>query len=138
MAKRILIIVDEEALVKWLPRHFEAQGVRVFQTSDDEEAVEHAKSAPDFVIIDLVLANRDSFALIQEIKLAAPNTFLVCISARAGTVARRKALAIGADAYLAKPWTLVELDSLIINATGSNQSGSDESGIKGKRKGQSA
>lgn len=118
MAKPILIIVDEEALVKWLPRYFQEQGVSVVQAADDNEALDHARDAPDIVILDLVLANRDSYALIQEIKSVAPGAYLICISARAGTVARRKALAIGADAFLDKPLALAELDRLVNGVTG--------------------
>ena len=138
MAKRILIVVDEEAMAKWLPRHFEARGANVVQTADDEEALAHARTKPDIVILDLVLADRDGFALIQEIKSVAPDAFLICTSARAGTVARRKALAIGADTYLSKPFKLAELDLVVNGETKNDQAATAGRDYKGKRKGKRA
>lgn len=114
MEKAILIVIDERAMEKWLPVHFARKGWSAICTADEAAAIGRVtEKAFDVIIIDAVLGERHAFALIQEIRRLRPETFMICISALAGSAARLKALAAGADAYLAKPFALAELDRLI-------------------------
>ena len=117
MAKRMLIVVDETVTARWLPGHFEADGWDVIRAGDEASALAsleaRTETPPDAAIIDAVLGEGDGFALIQDIRKQLPGIFISCASARAGNVARLKALAAGADAYIAKPFRLSELDDLL-------------------------
>ena len=117
MSKRILIVVDEAVIAAWLPGHFEAAGWSVIHAGDEAAALAcleaNIETPPDAAIVDAVLGEGDGFALIQDIRRRLPDIFIVCASARAGNVARLKALSAGADAYIPKPFRLVELDDLL-------------------------
>lgn len=114
----ILIVVDEEAMARWLPEHFAEAGWEVALFRSEGEALAWFEDAelerlPDAAIVDAVLGPAAGFALIQDIKRRSPGTFVVCASARAGAVARLKALAAGADAYITKPFVLADIDRLL-------------------------
>ncbi|WP_158285672.1 response regulator transcription factor [Pseudohoeflea suaedae] len=117
MERRILVVVDEAVMAAWLPGHLEAAGWNVTHAGDEAAALAcldaTTETPPDAAIVDAVLGEGDGFALIQDIRKQLPGILIVCASARAGNVARLKALAAGADAYIAKPFRLADLDDLI-------------------------
>jgi DNA-binding response OmpR family regulator len=115
MAREILIVIDEKAMAHWLPRHFEDAGWSVTCTGSETEAMAHleAGGSPAVAIVDVVLGTCDGYALIQDIRKRLPGLFIICASARAGSVARLKALSAGANAYIAKPFALADLDRLV-------------------------
>ena len=115
MSREILIVVDEKAMAAWLPRHFEESGWTVICANSEVDAMACLDdgSRPAVAIVDVVLGDGDGYALIQDIRNRLPDIVLICASARAGSVARLKALAAGADAYIAKPFALADLDRLV-------------------------
>ena len=114
----ILIVVDEEAMARWLPEHFVEAGwdVRLVRSEEDALALledEETQRLPDAAIVNAVLGEVSGFALIQDIRRRVTGAFIVCASARAGGVARMKALAAGANAYITKPFALGDIDLLL-------------------------
>lgn len=66
---RILIIEDEEILLRVLKNKFEKNGFEVEITVDGEQAIPAVKRfQPDIILLDLILPKKDGFAILQELK----------------------------------------------------------------------
>lgn len=115
MSKSMLIVADERATTRWLPGYCSARGFKVQTASTASEAIALLGSGfkPDVGLVDAVLGAEDGYVLCQDIRALQPSAYLVMTSARAGHVARLKARAAGADAYLSKPFALDDLADLI-------------------------
>lgn len=120
MTADILIVVDEPAMAEWLPRHFADRGWEATCVSTESDAIAALEATaahpPKVAIVDAVLGEGAGYALMEDIRRRHPSMVVICTSARAGGVARMKALAAGADAYIAKPFPLSELDRLVMEA----------------------
>lgn len=69
MAKKILIIEDEETLQKALGQYLEEEKFEVCSAMDGEKGIEMAKSEkPDLVLLDIILPKKDGFQVLEEIK----------------------------------------------------------------------
>ncbi|MCA3455184.1 MAG: phosphate regulon transcriptional regulator PhoB [Rhodobacter sp.] len=108
----ILVVEDEPAQREVLSYNFEAEGFRVAQASNGEEAlmlVEEA--APDVIVLDWMLPNVSGIEVCRRLKMR-PETRgvpIIMLSARSEEVDRVRGLETGADDYMIKPYSLVEL-----------------------------
>lgn len=108
---QVLLVVDEADLATTCRRYLEHLGYAARVAPDAAAAHEILDTAwADLVILDLQLA-RSGEALARLTRLAAPPA-LVC-TGRASELARQQALAAGAAAYLAKPFSLEELRAAV-------------------------
>lgn len=108
-APRILIIEDEAALRRFLAPTLSAQGYQVIQASGAKEGLSLARSHnPDLILLDLGLPDGDGLEVLQEIRTWSRLPILV-ISARHREPEKVKALDLGADDYLTKPFGAAEL-----------------------------
>jgi len=108
----VLLVEDEPAQREVLSYNFEAEGFRVTQASNGEEAlmlVEEA--APDVIVLDWMLPNVSGIEVCRRLKMR-PETRgvpIIMLSARSEEVDRVRGLETGADDYMIKPYSLVEL-----------------------------
>jgi two-component system phosphate regulon response regulator PhoB len=108
----VLVVEDEPAQREVLSYNFEAEGFRVTQASNGEEAlmlVEEA--APDVIVLDWMLPNVSGIEVCRRLKMR-PETRgvpIIMLSARSEEVDRVRGLETGADDYIIKPYSLVEL-----------------------------
>ncbi|MCA3440604.1 MAG: phosphate regulon transcriptional regulator PhoB [Rhodobacter sp.] len=108
----VLVVEDEPAQREVLSYNFEAEGFRVAQASNGEEAlmlVEEA--APDVIVLDWMLPNVSGIEVCRRLKMR-PETRgvpIIMLSARSEEVDRVRGLETGADDYMIKPYSLVEL-----------------------------
>src|SRR3954468_15756296 len=65
----------------------------------------------DFILLDLGLPDRDGLEVLQEAKKSCPDASYIILTARGDLEDRIKGLDLGADDYLAKPFSLLELQS---------------------------
>lgn len=69
MAKKVLIIEDEQTLVKALEQMFKDSGYEIAVAIDGEEGWAQINSfQPDLVLLDLILPKLDGFSILQKIK----------------------------------------------------------------------
>jgi DNA-binding response OmpR family regulator len=101
-----VLIVDDEAIVRdVLTRYLEQEGFRVDSAADGEEALELAtRSRPDVVLLDLMLPKVDGLEVFRRIR-AHDDIPVVMITARGDEVDRVVGLELGADDYVAKPFS---------------------------------
>ncbi len=108
--ERILIVEDEEKLLKSLKDFFETQGFEAICTMSGEEGVRlAAEKVPDIVILDIMLPDLSGYDVCRRIKEKTPSIRVLILSAKGEEVDKVVGLEIGADDYMTKPFGIREL-----------------------------
>lgn len=108
----ILLAEDDERVARFLLEALRAEGHEVFLCRSCPEILDGAAgavSAFDVAILDRMLRGEDSLNALVRFKAAHPSTRVLILSAINSAEEKAKALDLGADDYLAKPYSLVEL-----------------------------
>jgi two-component system KDP operon response regulator KdpE len=106
---KVLIIDDEPPIRKLLRMGLGAQGYRVLEASDGKTAMQELANTPDLIILDLGLPDIQGLELLREIRSRNDSTPIVVLSSRAEEPAKVRALDLGADDYVTKPFGMNEL-----------------------------
>lgn len=109
---RVLIIEDEKTLAKEVKSFLEKASYvcdMVYTAGNARDLME--ENEYDFILLDLGLPDGDGLALLNESKKICPQSSCIIITARGKVEDRIKGLDLGADDYLAKPFSLLELQS---------------------------
>ncbi|WP_323764647.1 phosphate regulon transcriptional regulator PhoB [Marinovum sp.] len=108
----VLVVEDEPAQREVLSYNLEAEGFRVSRAEDGEQALLLAEEeAPDIIVLDWMLPNVSGIEVCRRLK-SRPETRgvpVIMLSARAEEVDRVRGLETGADDYVVKPYSVVEL-----------------------------
>lgn len=108
----VLLVEDEPAQREVLAYNLEAEGFRVVQAADGEEALMMVdEAAPDLIVLDWMLPHVSGIEVCRRLKMS-PDTRgigIIMLSARAEEVDRVRGLETGADDYVIKPYSVVEL-----------------------------
>ena len=106
---RILVVDDDDSIRNTLDEQLTLHGFDVIAARDGAEAFDRfATSKPDLVLSDLAMPRADGFTLIQRIR-AQGDTPIVVLSVRGGDVDKVRALDLGADDFVVKPFSTPEL-----------------------------
>jgi two-component system, OmpR family, response regulator len=109
-ALRILVVDDEERIVSLVARALRAEGFAADVAAEADRAVEMAAATSyDLVILDLRMPGRGGMGALQEIIARRPQQRVMVLSALGDVDSKVTALNMGADDYLAKPFSLDEL-----------------------------
>ena len=107
---RILVVDDEKTLLGQLERALEGQRYMVETALDGQEALDKVFETPfDLIILDIMLPKKDGLSVLREIRQAEMTTPVLMLTARGEIGDKIKGLDLGADDYLAKPFSLDEL-----------------------------
>lgn len=107
---RILLIEDEKQLAKEIKAFLRDEGYIVDHSERHADASENiAINTYDFILLDLGLPDGDGMGLLTEIQKAQPHAVTIILTARTEVNDRVLGLEKGADDYLAKPFSLLEL-----------------------------
>ena len=107
---RILIVDDEAALVKQLQTMLSAERYLVDTAPNGEAALDRLADNPaDLVILDIMLPKLDGLAVLRHIRESGLSTPVLMLSARSAIEDKIAGLDLGADDYLAKPFSPAEL-----------------------------
>lgn len=112
MAKRVLIVDDERNIVTSLEFLMELNGYQVKVARDGEEALIYVVSfKPDLILLDVMLPIRSGFEVCQKIRenVGLQHIKIVMLTAKGRDIEAAKGLALGADAYITKPFSTKEL-----------------------------
>lgn len=105
----VLLVEDALDLAKVIGRELERAGFTVLHAADGLRALElHASQRPDLVILDWVIPKLDGIAVLRQIRKTAV-TPVIMLTARSEEADRVMGLEIGADDYLIKPFSMLEL-----------------------------
>ena len=107
---RILLVEDERALAKEIQEFLQSENHVVDQVSTKKAASENlAVNSYDFALVDLGLPDGDGLNLLQEVTRYQENTSIIILTARTEVGDKLLGFESGADDYLSKPFSLLEL-----------------------------
>lgn len=108
----VLVVEDEPAQREVLAYNLEAEGYRVLRAENGEEGLLLVnESAPDIIVLDWMLPNVSGIEVCRRLKTRAETRGIpiIMLSARSEEVDRVRGLETGADDYVVKPYSIVEL-----------------------------
>src|SRR4051794_16186910 len=109
MAK-VLIVEDDAIVAQSMRDHLAAAGHEAKWTAKGDQGLAAMRyEAPDVVVLDLMLPQRDGWSVIEQARADGIGTPILVVSARGTEHDRIHALDIGADDYLVKPFSMAEL-----------------------------
>ena len=109
MEKKVLLVDDDEKLLKLVKEYLEGYGFQVLTLPDGSAVMETiAAKSPDMVILDIMLPGKDGLAVLKEVRTehAVP---VIMLTAKGEDADRIVGLELGADDYLPKPFNPREL-----------------------------
>jgi DNA-binding response OmpR family regulator len=106
MTQPLVLVADDEPMVREvLGRYLEQDGFRVRTVEDGQAAVEAMSDGPaDLVLLDLMLPRVDGFEVFRQIR-SRTSTPVIMLTARGHETDRVVGLELGADDYIAKPFS---------------------------------
>lgn len=108
----VLLVEDEPAQREVLAYNLEADGFTVTKAENGEEALMLVKeSAPDIILLDWMLPNVSGIEVCRQLKTRSETRGvpIIMLSARSEEVDRVRGLETGADDYVVKPYSVIEL-----------------------------
>jgi two-component system copper resistance phosphate regulon response regulator CusR len=107
---QILVIEDEARILAFVARALRAEGTTVDVADEGCKGLARAlMHAYDLVILDLLLPGLDGLELLRELRAHKPNLPVLILSARSDLETKLLGFELGANDYLAKPFSLGEL-----------------------------
>ncbi len=129
MAKTILAVDDEKAIVRLVQVNLERHGYTVQTAYDGREALEKiALAPPDLVVCDVMMPYMDGFEVLKRLRQDPQTRELpvIMLTAKANDSDVHEGWRSGADCYLTKPFNPSELLAFIKRILESKQTGDDE------------
>ncbi|MCV2880573.1 response regulator transcription factor [Actibacterium sp. XHP0104] len=114
--KKVLLVEDEDNIALALGYLIGKQGYEMHRVADGDAALTAVEEhKPDLVVLDVMLPGRSGYEVCQVIRRdpALNNMRILMMTARGGEVERRKGLALGADAFMTKPFSAKDLAAKI-------------------------
>ena len=110
---KILVVDDEQLLLKGIKFNLSNEGYEVLTGSDGLEAVEIAKRENvDLIVLDLMMPNLDGYGACQKIREFS-DAPIIMLTAKADDMDKLMGFEHGADDYLTKPFNILELKARI-------------------------
>ena len=111
MAKeKILVVDDEKAINKLVCSYLTKEQFRPFPAYTGEEALDLLKKEnPDLIILDIMLPDMDGYTILRRIREADERVPVIIVSAKSDEISFVKGLNKGADDYMSKPFSILEL-----------------------------
>lgn len=119
MAHTILIVDDDEKVIDILQRSLGRHGYRVIAASNGRDALERFRAeTPDMVILDMMLPDIDGREVLQRMRhsVGGGSVPVLVLSANSDLDMRLSGLERGAEDYLVKPFSILELNTKIDKA----------------------
>lgn len=107
--KKILIVEDEQDIVKLLKYNLEKEGYMAVTANDGEAGLKlFRKEKPDLVLLDLMLPKLDGFEFCKLVRQNS-KTPIIMLTAKSEEVDKILGLELGADDYVTKPFSVREV-----------------------------
>ncbi len=109
---RVLVVEDEPAQREVLAYNLEAEGFAVSRAENGEEALMLVdETAPDVIVLDWMMPNLSGIEVCRRLKIKSETRQIpiIMLSARSEEVDRVRGLETGADDYVIKPYSVIEL-----------------------------
>ena len=104
--KKILVVDDEPSIVTLLTFNLEKEGYQVASATDGQDGLQLALNESfDFIILDVMLPSLDGIEIMKRLRQEKVETPILILTAKDDPIDRILGLEIGADDYLAKPFS---------------------------------
>ena len=111
--RRILVVDDEERMVRFIRLNLEHDGFRVIEAFNGTQAINKVRSnLPDLVLLDIMMPDIDGFEVLRIIREVS-TTPVIMLTAKGEEDDRVRGLELGADDYITKPFSPRELVSRV-------------------------
>ncbi len=121
MAYSVLVAEDEPNIVLSLQFIMKKAGLKVRVAENGDQAVrEMEKETPDVVLLDIMLPKRDGFSVCETIKGNAEwsKVKVIMLTAKSRDEDKQRAMELGADDYVTKPFSTRELVDRVLELVG--------------------
>jgi len=108
--RKVLVVEDDAAMAIALRDGFRFEGYTVDVARDGEEALRRtAESPPDLVVLDVMLPRASGFDVCRELRSRGSRVPIIMLTARGQEIDKIQGLKLGADDYVTKPFSFLEL-----------------------------
>jgi two-component system KDP operon response regulator KdpE len=111
--RKILVVDDEERMVRFIHLNLEHDGFRVIEAFNGNQAINKARSnLPDLVLLDVMMPDLDGFEVLRVLREVS-TVPVIMLTAKGEEEDRVRGLELGADDYITKPFSPRELVSRV-------------------------
>ena len=108
--KRVLVVEDDPSIAIGLRINLESEGYVVNLAEDGEAGLDMARTLdPDLIVLDVMLPKRNGLEVLHDLRAEGRTMPIIILSAKAGEMDKVAGLELGAEDYVAKPFSLAEL-----------------------------
>ncbi|HEX8954183.1 MAG TPA: response regulator transcription factor [Polyangia bacterium] len=110
MTETVLVVEDDPSILRGLQMNLGLEGFKTICAHDGEEGLAMMRShKPDLVLLDLMLPKLGGLEVIKQLRVHDADTPIIVLSAKDQEGDKVVALSIGADDYVTKPFSIVEV-----------------------------
>jgi DNA-binding response OmpR family regulator len=106
--RRILVVDDEERMVRFIRMNLEHDGFQVMEAFNGKQAIDKLRDTPDLILLDVMMPDIDGFEVLETIREVS-NVPVIMLTAKGEENDRVRGLELGADDYITKPFSPREL-----------------------------
>ena len=108
---KILLVDDDRELTSLLKELLEMEGFNVIVAHDGEQALDLLDDSIDLLLLDVMMPKKNGFDVCQEVRAdaALADVRILMLTAKGRDTEVAKGLALGADAYMTKPFSTKDL-----------------------------
>jgi DNA-binding response OmpR family regulator len=108
--KRVLVVEDDPSIAIGLRINLESEGYVVDVAEDGERGLDLARSeSPDLIVLDVMLPKKNGLELLHDLRAEGRIMPIIILSAKSNEMDKVAGLELGAEDYVAKPFSLAEL-----------------------------
>lgn len=111
--RKILTVEDEDSIREVVALNLQRAGFDVTEAASAEEALTLFDASYDVAILDIMLPGMNGFSLCESIRRDSPSVGIIMLSAKSLEEDKVRALSIGADDYITKPFSVSELTARV-------------------------
>jgi two-component system, NtrC family, response regulator AtoC len=117
MPKATILVVDDEALIRWsLSERLKSEGYDVFEADTGKAALEKLPEGVDLVLLDYRLPDTDGVAVLRKVKEFDQDILVILLTAYASVETAVEAMKLGAYHFANKPFNLDEVAATVERA----------------------
>src|SRR5215475_13680649 len=111
--RRILVVDDEERMVRFIRMNLEHDGFQVAEAFNGKQAIQKLRDVtPDLILLDIMMPDLDGFEVLETVR-EITNVPVIMLTAKGEEDDRVRGLELGADDYITKPFSPRELVSRV-------------------------